>query len=230
MHLGRWNSTRSQCARSLRPLIFWSVTACCAMSPAVADDASGWTAQTFATTRAMTDAAISNVMAHSGHNSLAVSVKLNGAVPSQRQGEVYVDLRYHAPADLDAPLDLAGQTITAWVYAPSGAVGLRTNPNGMRLFVKDSEWRSEYGPWTHLRPNHWTRVSFTPAAAAPETGFRDADFNPRKVILLGLSIATGGHSTAHFTGPIYLDDIGWGTADAPKFDFENPEGDISNGL
>lgn len=170
---------------------------------------SGWRAQTYPKVRGIRSVHLTHQIAHTGRNCLTLAIALDGRVPSQRQGEAYVDLRYSPPADTSFPVNLSGHEITAWLFAPSGLQGPAHNPNGARLFVKDSKWRSEYGPWTHLRPGHWNRLAFTPSAAAPKTGYADAGFDPGKIILVGTSVALGGGSSSRFVGDAFLDDVGW---------------------
>jgi hypothetical protein len=180
----------------------------------------GWQAQRFAGVRAITSVRLTTTRSHSGRRSLALVVNLNGRVASLRQGEAFVDMRSHPPAGVTAPCDLSGNTISAWLYAPPGLPGLAHNPNGARLLVKDAKWRSEYGTWTHLRPGAWNRLTLTPAAKAPQSGFLTPDFDPHQVIVIGVSIAAGGGSAARFRGEADLDDVAWGPGAAPRYDFE----------
>ena len=180
----------------------------------------GWTPQTYRTTRAISGCALTSAMAHSGSRSLALDIRLNGSDAARREGEAFVDLRYHAPAGEHAPLDLSGQTVTAWFYCPPGLEGIRHNPNGVRIFVKDTRWKSEYGAWTHMVPGKWIQLTLSPAPDAPPTGFRNPYFDPHHIIVVGVSVAAGGGSNARFLGEAAIDDIAWGDASSPKYGFE----------
>jgi len=117
-------------------------------------------------------------------------------------------------------VDLANQTLSLWVHVPGSLYGPVHNPNGIRIFVKDSQWHSEYGSWTHLVPGRWTRLTLAPSTSTPAFGYRDADFNPHQIILIGVSIATGRDSPTHSSGEMLVDDVRWGAGTAPKYGFE----------
>jgi len=187
---------------------------------AAAPFTAGWQAQSYPKVRGIVSAAVSKERAHSGQSSLSAHVMLSGAVAVRRQGEVFVDMRFHPPGDLNAPIDLSGKTLSAWVYPPAGLQGPAHNPNGVRLFVKDSAWRSEYGAWTHLTPGKWMRLTLVPSVQAPPTGYRDPNFSPRKIIVIGVSVATGKGSTARFDGEMQIDDVT--VAPGASYTFEAP--------
>ena len=178
----------------------------------------GWRAQQYPQVRAVRAVRISSQAAHSGRHSLALLIDLDGRLRPLREGEAYVDLRFNPPADETVPANLASHAVTAWFYAPAGLAGPLHNPNGVRLFVKDSQWRSEYGPWTHIRGGGWTRLSIVPSTVTPPTGFRTPGFDPQQVLLMGVSVAVGGGSTTRCTGAAYLDDVAWGSG--VKYGFE----------
>lgn len=181
----------------------------------------GWQAQRYSGIRAARSVRLSHETAHTGRGSLAIDLGLNGKVESLRQGEVFVDLRYYPPDNVEAPVNLQGRAVTAWVFAPAGLQGPAPNPNGFRLFVKDRHWHSEYGPWTHVRPGHWNRLTLVPSTSTPITGYKDAGFEPQQIVMLGVSVATGRGSAARYVGPMFLDDVTWGSASRPRYGFEN---------
>jgi hypothetical protein len=159
-------------------------------------------------------------MAHTGKRSLLLSVRLNGKVKGYREGEAFVDLRFNPPAGANAPVNMSHSVLSAWVYCPAGLEGPRSNPNGVRLFVKDNRWHSEYGPWTHLAPGQWVQVSLSPTLSAPATGYVDKGFDPRMIISVGVSIAVVGGSSARFLGDMAIDDVTWGPGPV-KYGFED---------
>jgi hypothetical protein len=107
------------------------------------------------------------------------------------------------------PLDLSNQTITMWVYAPTGAIGDATKPNGLQIFVKDRLWNGSYSTWTNVVENEWVQLSFTVSNAVAENGYMEQGFDPRQIIAVGVKMAAGAGSTVPYKGPIYLDAVDW---------------------
>lgn len=181
-----------------------------AISAAAAGGAgAGWQPQTYRTIRAIYGVRVTHHFGHTDKSCLVADVNLNGGTADRREGEVYVDLRFHPPQNVLAPVNLSGKTIHVWVFAPAGLAGPAKNPNGIRIFVKDSGWRSEYGTWVHVTPGRWVRLTLTPSTTTPPHGYRSPGFDPQKIIALGVSVAAGAHSTAHYRGGLEIDDVSW---------------------
>lgn len=183
----------------------------------------GWTFQTSAGSQGFTDTRRSTEQAHNGVASLRITADLVGQDPSKSRGEVYVDLRTHRPPGVAVPLNLASVPVTCWVHLPLGSAGWLSAPNGVQLFFKSDGWWSWYSSWQNIQPaweGNWVRLRVN--LSAPPA-FADPQFNPTKVIALGLKVAINQLSTATLQGPIYLDDYVLATKPSITFDFEQLE-------
>lgn len=170
----------------------------------------GWRNETRAAGNlAVSEVSTSDELAKLGAYSLKLSANLVGGDVSKSKGEVYVDLRYDQQFGTDAPLDMDGAHITCWVFAPLEAVGDPASPNGIQVFVKDINWKGEYGAWTNIVGGSWFQVSLTPSASEPEGGYMDLGFDPTNIVSVGVKIAAGSGSTATYVGPVYLDEVRW---------------------
>jgi len=169
----------------------------------------GWVEQTYWDSQAVTAVAQSEKgMAKIGCNSLKLSVDLIGGDDKKSKGEAYVDMRNNPPSGVVAPVNLEGVPITVWVYVPKEAIGDPSKPNGVQVFVKDQDWKSEYGTWNNL-DSQWIQISLTPSNEIPRWGYKDEGFDPSRIIAIGVKIGAGGGSTATFKGSIYVDGVNW---------------------
>lgn len=173
------------------------------------DSLTSWIPQDYRDSRACVAVRTCTTVAKVGHRSLEMSMNLIAQDAESSKGEAWVDMLQHPPVGLQAPLDLTGRTIAVWVYAPHGAAGEQNAPNGFQVFVKDSEWRGQYGKWHDIDEGEWMPVTLTVSAQTPTGGWRAEGFNPREVIAVGLKMAAGGASSARYRGPLYVDAVDW---------------------
>lgn len=137
-----------------------------------------------------------------------------------RKGEAFVYLSGHAPSGMDAPVNLEGVTLRCWIYAPWFSAGDLNHPNGLQIFVKDENWRSEYDTWVNIEEGQWNEVTLTPSRQTPHWGFKDAGFDPTHIIMIGVKVGAGSGSRDQFDGAFYLDTFTVG--DEAWLDFEDP--------
>jgi hypothetical protein len=144
---------------------------------------------------------------------------------SREKGEVEVDLSGLPPTGYEHRKvdDLAGKTLTAYVWASRGASGDPEYLNGFQLFLRDEKSISCYGNWTNIEPYNeekWFRVVWEEPTMEEKLAEKDKEkpkclpeFNINKPMILGLKIAVGEKSTIDYTAPltIYLDDVDWQT-------------------
>lgn len=153
--------------------------------------------------------------AKSGKGSLELEVELDGGDENLAQGEAFVDLRFNPPPGLEVsdPIDLEGIPVTIWVNAPEEAAGDLKKPNGVQVFAKDQDNRTEYGKWRNLTTRDdaegWMAITLTPTSDPSEGVEMDLGFDPSRIILIGIKIAVGRGSTATYTGSIWIDEICW---------------------
>ena len=173
------------------------------------DSLTGWVPQDYKDSRACTAVKTCTTTAKHGQRSLEMTMNLAAQNAESSKGEAWVDMLQHPPDGLEAPLDLRGRTITVWVYAPRGAAGDPSAPNGFQVFVKDSQWRGEYGKWSNIEEGTWTRVTLTVTDKTPAGGWMADSFNPNEIIAVGMKMGAGGASRAKYKGPVYLDAVDW---------------------
>ena len=128
--------------------------------------------------------------------------------------EAFVDLR----AEFNGPLNLEGKTIRCWILIPSSDV-IGDPHNGVQLFVKsvknegkpNEQWFSEYGEWYDLsgQAGSWFEITLSPSLETPKRGHSEQGFDPRKIVLMGIKIATKKGTSSSFRGSVYIDDIDW---------------------
>jgi hypothetical protein len=175
----------------------------------------GWKPQTVNGNRAVLQVKQSTELVRSGRGSLELQVELRGGDENNSSGEAFVDLSLNPPPGLRAPLNLENIPIVIWVYVPETAIGNPQIPNGVQVFVKDQEFRSQYGEWRNLTDNidtdTWIAVILTPTKTPSPMIETDAGFDPSSIILVGIKIGIGTGSTATYTGSIWIDDVCWPT-------------------
>ncbi|MBN2172240.1 MAG: hypothetical protein JW819_13045, partial [Candidatus Krumholzibacteriota bacterium] len=165
----------------------------------------GWEHETYPTSAAVTDVVQSAATALEGDYALRLDISAHGGAVFT-QGATKVDMRYNPPPMAIAPLDLEGDTISAYVYCPPGSgSGDSANPNTLCLFAKDTNWLAEYSAATAIRDGHWVRVKLTPSTNAPDGGSVESGFDPKQIISLGVGIEMAGD----YDGPLYLDHVGF---------------------
>jgi hypothetical protein len=123
------------------------------------DGLMGWIVQDYQDSRACVQVADSAEQAKEGSRSLKLSMDLIGGDAHKSKGEAWVNFLDNPPRREQPPLDFTGKTVTASVYAPPGSRGEQSRPNGMQLFVKDENWKSEYGPWQNVVEGTWTSIT-----------------------------------------------------------------------
>ena len=152
----------------------------------------GWTFSTFAGDDYMTSVAQSSTVAHGGTYSLAGTIT---SLVANKSGQALVD-----PA---TPMDLTGQILTAYAYAPTGMGGTASAPNAFQLFVKTgSGWTWAETPWSagQLGPtkeNQWIKLTMNMSGIA----------NPNDVKEVGVKFGASGSMVGTLSGNVFVDDI-----------------------
>jgi hypothetical protein len=176
------------------------------------NDLTGWIPQTYENAMGCIQVSQSNEKAKDGQFSLKLGMDLIGSDEHKSQGEAWVDMRNFPPLDETLPfksVDLTNHTITMWIYAPPGSIGDNSKPNGFQIFVKDINFKSNYGSWTNVVEDQWIQLSFTITTSVVEDGYMDQGFDSSQIIVIGIKMGSGGSSTAIFQGSIYIDAVDW---------------------
>ena len=164
----------------------------------------GWGPQTAGDSQGVISVAQSKDYHEEGKHSLQLTTDLEGGHATRSKGEAYVTM-IHAQNLEDTP-------ITVWVYVPKDALGNPQKPNGIQVFVKDSNWRGEYGAWWNITSetvNKWCEVTLTPSRTAPQGGSVTPEFDPTQIMAVGVKVAIGEGSLDVYKGPIYIDAVDW---------------------
>jgi hypothetical protein len=178
----------------------------------------GWQKETFSGITAITSVSPSTATKLTGLNSLMMNVSANSGSTNRVYGAAWVDMT-NTPSDLPAPLNLEEKTIEAYVFCPAGTQNANgQNPNQLRLFVKDANFKAEYStPFTML-DNQWVRVKLTASRTAPPNGFMEAGFDPANIRIIGIDVGISGS----YNGPLYLDQVSFPPPNLPnlRYSFE----------
>ncbi len=148
-----------------------------------------------------------------GGYSLGANVKLNGDDANLAEGEVYVNMLQTPPEDITAPVNLENVQVRVWVYIPENVIK-EGKIGGIQLFLKDDQLNNLYGSYVDLGPEakigFWFPLSLLPGEVRPPfKGYRDPDFNPKKVTMIGLKIDACGEAGCVLDGDIFIDSITW---------------------
>lgn len=171
----------------------------------------GWKAQRANGSQAILNVTQTTVMAKSGQGALDLQVDLDSSNPNRRSGETFIDLASNPPIGLVAPFKLEDVPITVWFFVPAAAAGSSDIPNGVQIFVKDEQYRSEYSDWGILTNNtdRWVSFTFVPTREPPQSGYMDEGFDPTRINIIGFKIGTSEDSSASYAGPVWIDDVCW---------------------
>lgn len=179
----------------------------------------GWTYQTFAGSDGFMDSRFSNEKAHGGTGSLRIAADLNKDA-GRPAGEVYVDLRNHPPPGMSVPTNLRDTTPRFWIWLPRGISGSQSAPSYMQPLFKSEGFFSWYGPTINIsadKEERWLEIVFNTSSVP---SFADAEFDPERVIFIGLKIAVTDQPGSKFKGNVYIDDYSLNTLHPIQFDFE----------
>ena len=168
-----------------------------------------WVPQTYQDSRSVSSVNQTGSPTYGGSGALQLNVDLRAGHPELSRGEAYVEFKNLSPVGVPMGfIDLDLVEISAWVYAPVGARGDPASPNGVQLFVKDTQGRSEYGPYTSIVEGVWFEVTFSPASG--DYAFTTTGFDSTMVALIGIKVGVGGSSSGpDYAGPIYVDSVGF---------------------
>lgn len=83
---------------------------------------------------------------------------------------------------------------------PCGFVGESERPNGIQIFVKDDQWRSQYSTWENATRCGIFTIDFAPTVGGDDAAFTDPGFDPTRVRIIGIKFGIGDGSEAAFRG------------------------------
>ncbi|MDP3786542.1 MAG: PEP-CTERM sorting domain-containing protein [Candidatus Omnitrophota bacterium] len=152
----------------------------------------GWTTSVWPGDHYMTAVAQSTPPqpAHGGTYSLKGTITI---LIAKKSGQALVD-----PV---SPLDLTGQLLTAFAYAPTGMGGTLSAPNGFSLFVKTGAgWVWADNGWNNIGPaneNTWMQLNLNMTGIANANDVRE----------IGVKFGAAGGMVGTLSGNVYVDDV-----------------------
>jgi len=120
-------------------------------------------------------------------------------------GETYVDLRYDITGyTYSGPLNLAGKQLRFKVKVPPELAGL-PGDCWAQVYVKDEEYDFQYGTSVSLtQGNTWYTVTLTPQNGFIYRGETSENFDPARIVNIGVKISCAEGSSIDYEGPVYL--------------------------
>ncbi|MDD5488973.1 MAG: hypothetical protein PHH49_08475, partial [Candidatus Omnitrophica bacterium] len=141
------------------------------------------------------------------NGTLVITADMAGRTPDRTKGEVYVPL--------PQPTSMVGRTIRVRINIP--AEFATSNINGIQLFAKDSEYRTQYSKWTNVRKAGWVEFEYTPTTAGQDVqAWTDKGFDPSKVLRIGIKIALKDSSEQKFAGSFEVSSVSAVASEAPR--------------
>lgn len=153
---------------------------------------------------------------YSGQHSLLVTTELYGGATEEftskgkekvflsTEAKVYFNRFPPQGVEHPGPYDLTEQSVSCYVYFPTG-LAFATNPESyVRLFVKDSSESNQYGSPVNISASNveqWLLLSLTVGAGES----MDPDFDPTKTNALGVRVELPEDSALSYVGPFYID-------------------------
>jgi hypothetical protein len=168
-----------------------------------------WVAQDYDDSQACTQVSFSDERHFDGSCSLKMMMNLVPGDKHKSKGEALVDMRTSPPMGEHIPVSMLGRTVTAWIYAPWGARGEPDKPSGFQVFVKDTNGKSEYGPWHNVREGEWFKVSLNVSPYTPKPEDMQSGFDPSRIVVVGVKMAAGDGSKEKYNGPVFVDAVDW---------------------
>lgn len=138
---------------------------------------------------------------------LVLECDLKGGDPYISNGEIVLDLRYVPCLEANVPVDMTNQLITAKIDIPAGFVSSSPPYNGCQVFVKDTEWRSQYGTWENCDSSRIFTLELQPSTETPDSGYTEPGFDPKNIRVIGIKIGINANSTHQFSGTIKINKI-----------------------
>lgn len=151
-----------------------------------------------------------NKASYKGIGCLALTVK---DMSKALCAEVQVDFPNSSYASMP---NMAGHTISAWVFVPPAALANSSAPDFMQVYVHDGNGVYANSSSVNAVNGNWTQITFSPVAN-PETytvstaGTVNAGFSPSSIKFMGIKVgvASAAPDSFKYTGNILFDTITW---------------------
>ncbi|MCP4546535.1 MAG: hypothetical protein GY835_08740, partial [bacterium] len=200
-----------------------------------------WIPENSGDSQGLTATTVTTENSHRGRGSLRIDFDINAQHPDRSKGEVYVDMRDKPPLFSPsscwyAPFDLLQQRVTVMAYITSEMLNDDIeHPNGVQIFFKsadddDNNWGSFYGAWHNITiadVGTWKEISATPSTTKPPGGYIHPQFDPKRIVSVGVKFGTGDESNFNNSGSFFIDDLDWPGGVDPEYGFENVDDSLA---
>lgn len=140
--------------------------------------------------------------------SLKLDCSFVGGDAYKSNGEIFLNLNFVQGVENQIPYNMQGKTITATVRVPEEFVGESSRPNGVQVFVKDMNWKNQYGKWVNITRNG-KDLEFTVTISPTSTNIPDDyttndGFDAAKIQIIGVKFGIGAGSADTYDGNLYV--------------------------
>lgn len=147
----------------------------------------------------------SNTLSKAGANSLEMVVDLQPNDSERRSAEVWAAFGADSST---AVSDLDGRRVIAWVRPSAEAGGSIGHRNAFQIYVKDTKWRSCYGPLVEASPGEWQQLQLR--VGVPSAGqFVESGFDGHAITGIGIKLALPTPGMEGASGLTHIDAIAW---------------------
>lgn len=177
----------------------------------IKDPLKGWYAQDYPGNHAIQNISRSGKISKHGDYSLTGHIRLIGGDSDYDQGEIYVNMLQSPPRKYKPPINLKDLQVSASIFIPKDVV-MGDEVGGIQVFLKDEQWNSQYGPYISLdnKIEYWFDLTILPGRNYDNvSGFIDAEFDPTRIIALGIRIDGCGIKECIYEGNIFFDSFRW---------------------
>ncbi len=158
-----------------------------------------WNPQDYENSRGIT-----SVLYNKGEETMVLYCDLVGKDWNRSQGEIVLDLKYVAELEANVPVNMTGRLIEAEIEIPAGLVGSPSSPNCYQVFVKDQNFKCQYGAWGQCNSSGIIKINVQPDRDNIPQGFRETDFDPAYIRSIGIKIGLHPDSTQQYNGQVII--------------------------
>jgi|GEM_PF-6275083 len=114
--------------------------------------------------------------------------------------------------------DLAGKTVSAWIYAPTSIAPGTSDPSYAQIYMVDGSSDYANGSGVNLVGGTWSHLTFAPVTnntgqvvSGTAQPYYAAGFNVQQIHELGIKVALSGQAPPGFSysGPVLVDSVHW---------------------
>ena len=149
---------------------------------------------------------IESINRNDANRESSVTAKLKSGDLQYNDGEMFLDFRYDIPGyNYAGPLNLTGKELNFSVKIPEEFISFTGEPCWAQIFVKDEEYDYQYGTSVFLdSADIWHTLTLTPNNGYVYNGKTSSDFDPSRIVSIGIKISCGKNSDIDREGQFYV--------------------------